>query len=188
MTIYRFLLIALSCVVITSNAYAANPDLSKQRVLFQQAKKALETNQITRFEQLKAQLTGYPLQPYLDYLFLQHRLAFVEKRKVIEFLDKNANTFYAERLRNRWLDHLARKKQWANYLAYYQADSNSRRQCHYANALLKTGNQQHAFQQVPKLWLVSKSQDKACDPVFEAFKSKGLLTPYRTLLKKTYKM
>ncbi|MDX1574493.1 MAG: transglycosylase, partial [Methylophaga sp.] len=59
--------------------------LDDQRKTYQQAKKALQTHQLPRFQTLRNQLDGYPLQSYLDYLFLRHRLNQTSNDSVAAF-------------------------------------------------------------------------------------------------------
>ncbi|MDH5358360.1 MAG: transglycosylase SLT domain-containing protein [Gammaproteobacteria bacterium] len=153
-----------------------NSVLNKQRTVFQQAQKALNTNQITQFNILKKQLDGYPLQPYLDYLYFRHRLNHVDSKAISRFLNEQKGTFYADRLRNIWLDRLAKNKKWQLFLAHYQEPQPASRQCVRLQALIATGNTEQALAEVPALWLVPRSQDKACDPIFKIWEQHGLLT------------
>lgn len=154
----------------------AATDLNEQRKLYQQAKKALQTHQLTQFRQLQGQLDGYPLQEYLDYLYLQHRVNDSEAARIKRFLENNEESFFKSRLRSAWLDKLASQQQWQQYLAFYQAPQSAARECHYARALIATGQQQAATEMFEKLWLVAGSQDKACDPVFHHAAQQGWLT------------
>jgi len=173
----RTVLLICAWLFFPINSYAdSNASLNKQRQLFQQATKALNTNQVTQFNKLKEQLDGYPLQPYLVYLYLQHRLDHLDSAVIADFINQYQDTFFAERLRTRWLAKLAQKKQWSLYLDFYQPTDSSAQQCTYLQALLNTGNQKLAFERLPNLWLVPRSQDKACDPVFRTYQDKGLLT------------
>ena len=72
----------VSCFILvlslfTSVAIAATNDRLKQRTIYQQAQKALQTNQIKQFKTLLNQLDDYPLQAYLEYRYLRHRLNHV---------------------------------------------------------------------------------------------------------------
>lgn len=154
----------------------ANPQLEKQRQLFQQTKKALQTNQLNLYQQQLQQLDGYPLQPYLQYLFLRHRLGQVSPQTIQVFLDEQDGTFYADRLRNAWLDRLAHQKRWTEYLRFYQSHQSDERACYQLQALLATGQKQQAYKLTPAMWLVPHSQHKACDPVFTSWMQQGLLT------------
>jgi len=158
-----------------SNA-ANTSQLSSQRTTFQQAQKALDTNQISQFKKLTSQLANYPLQPYLNYLYLSHRLNHSNKKEITQFISNYKGTFFADRLHRSWLKRLARDKKWSLFLTHYEATSSASQQCHRLQALISTGKGKQALNETPPLWLVSKSQDKACDPVFKYWQSQGRLT------------
>ena len=161
------------CIPVVSFAKA---DLNRQRVLFQQAEKALQTHQLTKFNQLKQQLDDYPLQAYLDYLYLRHRLHQASDDTIVQFIEQNKDTFYGQRLQNTWLNHLAKNKRWQTFLDHYQVPESVHRQCLRLQALINTGETEQALADIPELWLVSKSQDKACDPAFKYWQAQGQLT------------
>jgi len=154
----------------------AEADLNQQRKLYQQAKNALQTHQLTQFRKLQDQLKGYPLQEYLDYLYLQHRLNAAETANIKEFLQTREESFFKSRLRSAWLDKLASKQQWQQYLEFYQAPQSAARECHYVRALIASNQPQAAAEAFENLWLVAASQDKACDPVFHHAEQRGWLT------------
>lgn len=154
----------------------SNAQLEKQRQTFQFALKALETNQISLYRQFQERLDGYPLQGYLQYLYLRHRLEQVSTAEIQTFLDQEKDTFYAERLRAFWLERLAKQQRWQDYLAFYQPPQSAERECYQLQALLATGQRKLAFELTPKMWLVPHSQHKACDPVFARWQQAGLLT------------
>ena len=156
----------------TSNSAA----LAKQRLTFQQAKKALETNHISRFRTLQSQLNGYPLQPYLEYLYLRHHLSQAKKTTITQFLNQNQDTFYAQRLRRAWLDRLAQTKQWQSFLDIYRPPQSISRQCLRLQALIATNHRQQALKDTPELWLSAKSLPSSCDTAFKFWQDKGLLT------------
>jgi soluble lytic murein transglycosylase len=160
-----------------SNAVAAdNANLQKQRKLYQQAYKALQTNQVNKFKSLLAQIDSYPLTPYLEYSYLRHRLSQLPEETIAQFLIENQDSYYASRLRNSWLDNLARRKKWALFLNHYQQPQSTKRQCLRLQALMATGQTSQAFSEVIPLWLFPRSQDKTCDPVFKSWQQRGLLT------------
>lgn len=170
------LLLLVAFVPATVNAALS---LSEQRKTYQQAKKALETHQLTRFQTLRNQLDDYPLQGYLDYLFLRHRLNQTSNDSVAAFLGRHDNSFFADRLRAAKLDKLATSKQWQAYLDFYRTSESAVSQCHRAQALMHTGQRAAAETAALELWLVPYSQDKACDPVFSFIEKRGLLTDER---------
>ncbi|MDX1574508.1 MAG: transglycosylase SLT domain-containing protein, partial [Methylophaga sp.] len=141
--------------------------------------KALQTHQLPRFQTLRNQLDGYPLQSYLDYLFLRHRLNQTSNDSVAAFLNKHDDSFFADRLRSAKLNKLAVSKQWQAYLNFYQPSQSATRACYHAQALMHTGQYDAAEKAALELWLVPYSQDKACDPVFSFIEKRGLLTDER---------
>ncbi|NOQ94782.1 MAG: transglycosylase, partial [Methylophaga sp.] len=169
----------LSCLYLLLPAIslaANNSQLSSQRLIFKQAQKALQTNQISQFKKLNAQLNDYPLHGYLDYLYLRHHLNYTDSQTITQFINTHKGSFYADRLHRSWLKRLIRGKKWPLFLAHYRETSSASQQCFRLQALISTGKGQQALNETAHLWLVPKSQDKACDPVFKYWQSKGQLT------------
>ena len=171
----RIAMLLMLAAFLPVQAIAAT-DLNQQRKIYQQAKKALQTHQLAQFKQLRGQLGDYPLHEYLDYLYLQHRVNDAEASNIKRFLQTREDSFFKARLRSAWLDKLAREQQWQQYLEFYQAPQSAARECNYARALIATNQQQAASEAFEKLWLVSTSQDKACDAVFHHATQRGWLT------------
>lgn len=153
-----------------------NTELTQQRTIFQQAKKALATHQLTQFKSLRNKLNDYPLQSYLDYLYLRHRLHFTDSKIISEFIHNNSNTFYADRLRNSWLTYLAKKQQWSQFLKQVPLSASTPHQCSRLQAFIETGKATQALEDTPALWLVGHSQHKNCDLAFKYWQDKGFLT------------
>lgn len=124
-----------------------------------------------------AALQDYPLAPYLRYAELTANIATADPSSVAAFLAEQAGTALGERLRDQWLEQLARRGRWSEYLAYDRPDPAPTRQCRRLFALFATGRRDEALAQIPPLWLVGRSQPAACDPVFDAWRAAGLLTP-----------
>lgn len=160
----------------TSAAANAVDQTQQQRALFSQAKIALETNKHQQFDALRKQLNDYPLTPYLDYLFLRQRIGLISEEQVTAFLENHPDTFFADQLRSRWLTKLASQNNWEAYLRFYKGAQSTKLQCLHLQALLNTQQTEPAFTESASLWLVPKSQDKVCDPVFEKWRQQGLLT------------
>ncbi len=166
------LMLGLSAVSLASD----NAQVTQQRTTFQQAKKALETHQLDRFHTLRDQLKDYPLQPYLDYLYLRHRLHLTDNSTIRQFIQENSNTFYGDRLRNSWLEQLAKNKQWSLFLNYLPSPASTSQQCLRLDALIATGKAMQASADTPALWLVGHSQDNNCDSAFKYWQAQGFLT------------
>ncbi len=154
----------------------ADNTLLHQRDHFQRAINALKTNQLPLFYHYQKTLKAYPLRPYLDYLYLRHRLEHVRPVQITRFLNRYSDTFFARRLRGKWLEHLANHQQWQLFLVHYHTPQPASRQCLYIQALIATGQEDKAFQETIPLWLIGRSQDAACDPVFSYWQNKQQLT------------
>jgi soluble lytic murein transglycosylase len=111
---------------------------------------------------------------------LSRHLGRVREEEIDRFLQRHAGTVVGERLRQRWLDHLAGQERWADFLAAYQAADQVSLQCHRLNALLHTGQRSQALAQVDAIWLHGRSRPKSCDPVFAAWERAGLRTDQKT--------
>jgi soluble lytic murein transglycosylase len=80
-------------------------------------------------------------------------------------------------MRQLWLYSLARYKNWALFLKYYRDPQPVKLQCYALQARLHTGRTPDLAADAIKLWLVGKSQEKPCDPVFDYLYEKGHITP-----------
>jgi len=169
-------LIATLLTLFSTAVFAKESSYEQQRKTFKSAKTALETNKVSTFKELNKRLDNYPLQPYLDYLYLRHRLNSSDTKTISAFLNKEQGTFYAKRLRSSWLNSLAKNKKWALFLQEYKAPQSISRQCLRLQALIETGHKKEAFSAIPDLWLVPKSQHKNCDFAFKYWQDKNKLT------------
>ncbi len=149
----------------------------KQRIIFLKAEIAFKKKQYSTYKKYYAHLDNYPLQAYLKYKEYRNKLSRLNEKQVLQFFKDYKETPYADWMRTAWLDKMAQKKQWQQYLNAYTPQKSVARQCSYLNALLKTEQKEQAFNQVADIWLVGKSQPKSCDPVFSAFKKAGKMTP-----------
>ncbi len=165
------ILVSLS---VTANASAW--DFSEERRLFLEAEQALQQGAWQRFRTLRAHLQNYPLAPYLDDQALRRRLARASLDEVEVFLQAQAGTPLARRLYRTWLRTLARQGRWQTLLAAYRPDTDTELECLYRRALYRTGRRQAALRDMERLWLVGRSQPRACDPLFAAWREAGGIT------------
>jgi soluble lytic murein transglycosylase len=93
------------------------------------------------------------------------------------FLTRYPDSPLADKLRNAWLDQLATRQLWEDYLRFYRPAKADTDRCLHLHALIETGRRQEAFDEVPALWLYGKSRPKECDAVFAAWTDAGKLTP-----------
>jgi soluble lytic murein transglycosylase len=170
------LVIIISLAGIFGSAGANDSTLENQRERFLDARNALNSKQLDEFHRLREQLTGYPLYPYLEYWYLLDRLSVTPKREILAFLERYDGQPVSSRLRRSWLYELAGKRDWKQFLAQYRGSRSAKLQCYHLQAQLHTGQKQRVVEEALPLWLVGRSQDKACDPVFSYLQKQGVLT------------
>ncbi len=177
MIIKELCLAATLCLGVNLADAAVTNEVEQQRARFVEAELALAANDMQGFQTLADELHGYPLYPYLVYAELLRNLSSSRDSEVGRFLDVFAQTPLAPLLRQHWLTYLATEKQWASFLSHYQPGGDTALLCFQRQALYQTGQRQAALDGVEKLWLTGRGQPQACDPVFDAWRAAGGLTP-----------
>jgi len=176
--LYSLLLYPIMLLIFFGAApVAGQSDLVGQRAVFLTAEKALRQGDRKTYQRLKGTLQNYPLFPYLEYQELTGDPNGLTRERAERFLVDYADTPLARRMRNHWLDRLSRQGRWEAYRTFYRSGGNTRRHCLYLQAQLKTGHAGEAMDQVEDIWLHGRSQPRACDPVFKAWREAGRLTP-----------
>ena len=170
---------------------STQPDasLDQQRALYQRARDALAENDSDTFNNLREQLVGYPLLPYLDYTVLGKRLNQLARAdsdgertdgqffEIDQFLAHNRNTYLGDRLEREWVAALARENRGAELLRYHNPDNTTTQlTCRAMHANLELGDYT-TLADADRLWNVAVSQPNDCDPVFDAWMAEGFLTP-----------
>lgn len=166
-----------SSLALPTRAETQGGSLEVQRERYLEARDALSRRQMERYRQLRADLEGYPLTPYLDYRELTRSLVHADPEAIRQFLERERGSYLAHQLRRQWLHSLARREEWADYLAAWPGElHDTELQCHALRARLASGDRS-ALEAVAPLWNVGRSQPDACDPVFEAWMEADRLTP-----------
>ncbi|SMF93767.1 soluble lytic murein transglycosylase [Methylomagnum ishizawai] len=149
--------------------------LEPQRALFLQAEQALEQGRIDEARHLRDSLEGYPLQVYLGFRLLDHRPG--AEAEIPAFLAHHGQTRYAAPLRRQWLEFLARKEAWDDYVRAYQASDDPQAQCDYYWALHRLGRAAEAYAGAAKLWDSAESRPTNCDRLFAVWQASPAFTP-----------
>jgi soluble lytic murein transglycosylase len=151
-------------------------ELQSQRQLFQDALRALNKGQTSRFTKLYGQLEDYPLQSFLRYRQLRRQLGSSSNEEIHDFLTLNDDASFARSLREQWLKLLARRGQWQTYVQEYRPGRKTTLHCHYLQARIKTGQTDGLQHDIEKIWLAGKSQPHECDLVFAWWRQQGAQT------------
>lgn len=148
-----------------------------QRQTYKNAIGYLQSGQRSRFLKLKAELSGYPLEPYLTYFDLTRRISRQSIEDILTFADTYPDTPLADRLMHSWLYSRGRRGYWDQLVKYFDPSiSTVRLDCLHAYALYKEGQQEAAFLKTTKLWLVDESQPDECDATFKVWRDHHRLT------------
>lgn len=150
--------------------------LLQQRKQFLDAEQALKNRQLSRYRRMAKKLQNYPLYPYLEYQELVRRLSTARPQEITTFLQKNADTPLALRLRKKWLNVLVRQGKWEVLVEQYVPTRSISLQCSYARALLETNQAERAYQRLQTLWLTGRSLPRSCDEPIRDWKKSGLLS------------
>lgn len=173
--------LALIAVIYSSTLFASEAiklTVNKaQQQSFIKAEKLTHKSSSAQFQTLYNELHYYPLQPYLDQQRLLYKMQLSDAKEISAFLDKFQDTPLDWSLRKKWLNYLASKNQGILFMQAFKPTSNVELTCHQLNFSLQSGVAESVIlPQITKLWVVGKSQDKACDPLFERWEMAG----YRT--------
>lgn len=174
----------LAAATATPSATTPTPHLSASerlarvtaRAAYRAALADLSAGRLEAFEQRKTQLGDYLLAPYLDYHAARRRIDRMSAAELQALQLQYAHLPFADRLRDEWLLRLPLAGRWDDYLHNYVPSSSPTRRCYYLRALYRSGERQAALTQVEELWVVGKSQPKACDPLFKVWQEAGFRT------------
>ena len=158
-------IIAFAAIV----ALPVEANIEQQRSLFHDAAHALERNQMSKFNKLLKQLDGYPAQPYLVYDAFRRNISHQKPQQVELFLQRYADLPFAYHARGAWLDTLAQRKDWENYLHFFDGRSNTRLECLSFQARLQLGQLDGLAADIGKIWLRGYSQPPQCDAPFSYY-------------------
>ena len=157
-------------------ADAENNTSYEQRLAFVKAKNALRTGRSSEFLSIRETLHDYVLEPYLIYYENQGRVANLKPEQIMELREKLADTTLGDRLFDQWLVAQATRKRWQVYAKHYEGNPDNLAACNYLSALFHLGRMDAMLEVAPSLWVVGKSQPKACDPPFARWIRDGHVT------------
>ncbi|MCF6231051.1 MAG: transglycosylase SLT domain-containing protein [Gammaproteobacteria bacterium] len=163
------LLLFVSTYASASLATDQQSNYNQQRLAFLEAETFLHNNQRSQFQDHLKRLENYPLLPYLIYADYKNRLGYLSPQQVDLFNQRFSDTPLAKRLSNQWLIQLAESRRWQHFLEHYPGDGNATLACYRLRALYHTGEEALALSRVAPLWMVGRSQPKACDSLFRTW-------------------
>jgi len=165
-------------LLLASGARAIEPrdDRAEQRSRYVAALSLLDDGRTQEFEAAARALEQYPLYPYLDFEAHRRRLALLTASDVKSFRERWKDTPVAQRLYDAWLDNLADRGNWAEFVKNYEPSTDVARTCRYLRALVLVGRRSEATDAVESLWAQPRSQPEACTPLFDTWIASRHLT------------
>ena len=160
---------AIALVVIGASITPVQASIEKQRQMFHDAAYALNRGQISKFNRLLKQLEGYPAQPYLEYDAFRRNVRNLKPQQVDLFLQRYAEYPFAYHARGLWLNSLARRGDWDNYLKFFDDRASTRLQCLSFQARLKLEQVDGLSEEIGKIWMRGYSQPPQCDTAFSYY-------------------
>lgn len=175
-----FVLAWLALLVLAASGVAqaaASAQLQRQREQFAQTY-ALAQQGDPAWKRGAEALQDYPLYPYLDAAYLLHDLGSARAAQMRDYLARYGDLIPGRELRRAWLDRLARKQDWQQYLAFYAPDLGNAYDCRALQAQAAQGQKLAYDGAFAALWSAPGLPD-ACTALLELANTQGLLTPER---------
>ncbi|GLQ89565.1 transglycosylase SLT domain-containing protein [Dyella flagellata] len=175
----RYLLTVLAGGMLTGTAVAQthSTSLEAQRAAFKQAYAAASQGG-DGWRALAKGLMDYPLYPYLQAASLEHDLQQVDRPSVEAYLRQAPDLIPASDLKRDFLQELARRQDWTDFVAMYQPGLGDALSCDALQAQLAGGAKLDFNRDLAALW-AEPALPSACDPVLQAAFDQGLLPPAR---------
>ncbi|EWH11602.1 Lytic transglycosylase catalytic [Catenovulum agarivorans DS-2] len=168
---------------VSSSSYASNQiedveaRLSKQRVWFVEHERKAAKASLSTINKWRESYGDYPLFPYIELAYLKKHPYLSNKQAIRAFLHLYEGTALEWSLRMPWLRYLAKKNEAILFLNDFKPTSNAELNCHKLRFQLQIGGKiEDLADDIMPLWVVGKSQPKACDPLFKQWADAGLRT------------
>lgn len=165
-------------VALAAPAGARPPDLSAQRPAILEALR--KAAQGTLSLQDRARIADHPLRGWAEAIALRRDLARTRAAEVHAHFRAFPGEPAGDWLREAWLRELARRGDWATFLADHVPTEDPELRCHHLAARLATGGADAAWtDDALALWSRPATLPAACDGPFRALEARGLLTRER---------
>ena len=168
------LVAALVSAGFTSRIDAAEAsELESDRAVFMAAWERAGSGDTDALRDAIARIPDYVLTPYLRFELKRQTLDSVPNPEMERFIAKFRNWSFADRLEQQWLDRLAERGDRTALLRYGESARSPETVCRRERAMLARGDTDGLDDRVRALWLSPVSQPRACDPLFDWWRSRG---------------
>lgn len=154
--------------------------IDQQRDNYLDALRAARSGRVSEMRQKIAAMENYPLIGHVEFEHYKRHIKTTPDQDIVRFLNTNSHMVFADYLRQRWLQQLVQRGDWALFMKHYRNDRERKDKqlvCYRLSHLLKVSPDQAAVMaEIEKLWLSDKRLSNACNPVFRAWRSAGHMT------------
>jgi len=164
----------LLCLPATSGAQSAGD----ATVL--EMREAFRRGNSTALTTLLARVGGHALEPLAAYWEARARLEHASPEQMREALARHPGTYWEDRLRNDWMLHLGKQRDWANFsaeLPHFRMNDDRQVQC-YALMLDAVDQRTPAAEVAPQVqqrWLAQRDADDGCASAAKSLLESGHL-------------
>jgi soluble lytic murein transglycosylase len=168
-------------LVVSAACAAADlaPDLTNQRQRFPLAWETAQHVPGDAWRKLAEGLESYPLYPYLEFAALKRHIGEVQRAEVDKYLAAWPGTLPAQLLRESFLEELARRGAWKDFVDLYTArgdvEFGVELRCDALQGRLALQQPLDFDRDVQPLWLTAQNLPDACDAAINWAKSKDKL-------------
>ncbi|MBK8969936.1 MAG: lytic transglycosylase domain-containing protein [Hahellaceae bacterium] len=167
---YRLIISVCVLLSVHLNVAARTLTLEQQRNLFQSVFKQIEKKP-QLLDSYEEELQSYPLFPYLQASVYASNPARHEAR-IPEFIRQHAGAPFAERVRQVWLERMAKNNRAQAFMESYVDRDNDVMKCHWMRFALRDAAQQQAvLEQFQDWWTSGKTIPDECLVVELAWKN-----------------
>ncbi|MFT7402671.1 MAG: soluble lytic murein transglycosylase, partial [Hydrogenophaga sp.] len=167
---------ALLCLPSTSGAQSGGDSTVMEM------REAFRRGNTTALTTLLPRMRGHALEPLAAYWEARARLERASPEHMREALARHPGTYWEDRLRNDWLLHLGKQRDWVNFsaeLPRFRMNDDRQVQC-YALMLEAVNKRTPAAEvapQVQALWLAQRDADDGCATAAQSLLDSGHLKP-----------
>ncbi len=148
--------------------------LHQQRLLYDEARRALARQDPAPYLRHQQALAGYVLAPYLAYEALALREASASPAEIERFLVEHPDLPQSRALKLRWLRSLAERGDWQRFIRHYDPALESvELDCLFGEYQYRHNQARDGAVTARRLWLSGQSQPASCDRLFALWHSSG---------------
>lgn len=154
-------LLGLASALASVGSWAADSD-------FLEAREAFRAGDTVALADAYQRMSDSPLRPYAQMWLLWRSIDTAEPAQIEAFLRQEQGQLIADKLRERWLQHLAESQQWDQFLRVYEGlidRSDVALLCAHWQARLATERNVDLRPAIDDLWLTDKDLPEPCKPV-----------------------